>query len=74
VTVLQHAQALQLSHYDALKNQASVIGVALTEINAKKDQALFIEHNLRPFTSPADWSFEPCASHYDTVSDTVALR
>ncbi|KAH9011660.1 hypothetical protein EDB85DRAFT_2076883 [Lactarius pseudohatsudake] len=43
VTVLQHAQALQLSHHDALKNQASVVGVALTEINCKKDQAVF-EH------------------------------
>ncbi|KAH9161158.1 hypothetical protein EDB89DRAFT_2116931 [Lactarius sanguifluus] len=68
VTVLQHAQALQLSHHDALKNQASVVGVALTEINSKKDQAVFIEHNLRPFASPTDWSFEPCASHYDTRS------
>ncbi|KAH9168432.1 hypothetical protein EDB89DRAFT_2073863 [Lactarius sanguifluus] len=71
VTVLQHAQALQLSHHDALKNQASVVGVALTEINFKKDQAVFIEHNLRPFASPTDWSFEPCASHYDTAEVNV---
>ncbi|KAI9465047.1 hypothetical protein BJY52DRAFT_1184087 [Lactarius psammicola] len=71
VTVLQHAQALQLSHYDVLKNQASVVGVALADINSKKDQALFIEHNLRPFTSPADWNFEPCASHYDTAEVNV---
>ncbi|KAH8994342.1 hypothetical protein EDB86DRAFT_3078196 [Lactarius hatsudake] len=71
VTVLQHAQALQLSHHDALKNQASVVGVALTEINPKKDQAVFIEHNLRPFASPTDWSFEPCASHYDTAEVNV---
>ncbi|KAI9443492.1 hypothetical protein H4582DRAFT_2072520 [Lactarius indigo] len=71
VTVLQHAQALQLSHHDALKNQASVVGVALTEINSKKDQAVFIEHNLRPFASPTDWSFEPCASRYDTAEVNV---
>lgn len=71
VTVLQHAQALQLSHQDALKNQASVVVVALTEINSKKDQALFIEHNLRPFDSPTDWSFEPCAAHYDTAEVSV---
>lgn len=71
VTVLQHAQALQLSHHDALKNQASVVGVALAEINCKKDQAVFIEHNLRPFASPTDWSFEPCASHDDTADVIV---
>ncbi|KAH8989067.1 hypothetical protein EDB92DRAFT_1947619 [Lactarius akahatsu] len=71
VTVLQHAQALQLSHHDALKNQASVVGVALTEINSKKDQAVFIEHNLRHFASPTDWSFEPCASHHDTAEINV---
>jgi len=71
VTVLQHAQALQLTHHDALKDQVSAVSVALKEIDPKKDQVLFMEHNLRPFTPLADWSFEPCASHYDTVSDIV---
>ncbi|KAF8262551.1 hypothetical protein EI94DRAFT_1808606 [Lactarius quietus] len=71
VTVLQHAQALQLSHYDALKNQTSAVVVALTEIDCKKDQVLFIEHNLRPFGCPADWNFESCASHYDTADVNV---
>lgn len=71
VTVLQHAQALQLSHLDALKNQVSAVVVALTEIDCKKDQVLFIEHNFRPFDSPADWGFEPCASHYDTADVNI---
>jgi len=45
--------------------------VALTEIDCKKDQVLFIEHNFRPFGPPTDWSFEPCASHYDTAEVNV---
>ncbi|KAI0269925.1 hypothetical protein BC834DRAFT_863984 [Gloeopeniophorella convolvens] len=71
VTVLHHAQALQLSHHDALKNQITIVDVSLNEIDPKKDQELFIEHNLRPFGAPADWGFEPCASHYDTDEVSV---
>jgi formin-binding protein 1 len=67
--VLRHAQGLQLGHHDALKNQLSIADVAISEINPKKDQELFIEHNLRAFGCPADWTFEPCASHYDTVRE-----
>ena len=67
--MLRHAQGLQLGHHDALKNQLSIVDVAISEINPKKDQELFIEHNLRPFGCPADWIFEPCSSHYDTVRE-----
>jgi hypothetical protein len=67
-TVLRLAQALQSSHFDALKSQVSVVDAAISSVDPKKDQELFIEHNLRPFGSPTDWSFEPCSSYYDTVS------
>ena len=40
---------------------------------SQKDQELFIEHNLRPFDSPTDWTFEPCSSYYDTVSEMGLL-
>ncbi|KAI0287946.1 hypothetical protein BC826DRAFT_1168600 [Russula brevipes] len=65
-TVLRHAQALQLTHYDTLKNQVSAVDASISSVDPKKDQELFIEHNLRPFGAPADWTFEPCAIHYDT--------
>lgn len=71
--VLRLAQALQLTHYDSLKNQVSAVDAAISSVNPKKDQELFIEHNLRPFDSPTDWTFEPCAVHYDTVSQTGPL-
>ena len=66
--MLHLAQSLQSSHYDALKSQVSVVDAAISSVDPKKDQELFIEHNLRPFDSPADWTFEPCSRYYDTVS------
>lgn len=69
--MLHLAQTLQSSHYEALKGQVSVVDAAISSVDPKKDQELFIEHNLRPFASPADWTFEPCSSYYDTVSGMV---
>jgi hypothetical protein len=71
--VLRLAQALQASHYDALKNQVSAVDATISLVDPKKDQELFIEHNLRPFSSPTDWTFEPCSSYYDTVSEMDLL-
>jgi len=70
-TVLHLAQELQLTHCDALKNQVSAVDSTISSIDPKKDQGLFIEHNLRPFSAPADWTFEPCASYYDTGELTI---
>lgn len=67
--MLRLAQGLQSSHYDALKSQVQVVDAAISSVEPKKDQELFIEHNLRPFDSPTDWAFEPCSSYYDTVSE-----
>jgi len=69
--VLHLAQELQLTHYDTLKNQVSAVDSAISSVDPKKDQGLFIEHNLRPFSSPTDWTFEPCASYYDTGELTI---
>ncbi|THH20534.1 hypothetical protein EW146_g844 [Bondarzewia mesenterica] len=71
ISILHHAQALQLTHYDALKNRVTSVETALDEVNPRKDQELFIEHNIRPFTAPIDWVFEPCSKHYDTGDMSV---
>lgn len=65
--MLHHAQALQLTHYDVLKTLVTAADTALSEVDAQRDQAMFIDYNIRPFSMPTDWVFEPCASHYDTV-------
>lgn len=67
ISVLHHAQALQITHYDVLRTLVTAADTALTEVDAQKDQAMFIDYNIRPFSMPTDWTFEPCASHYDTV-------
>ena len=68
VEVLQHSDALHSKHLDALKGRVSRVDAALGRVDAVKDQDFFIEHNIRPFTAPTDWVFEPCTFHYDTVS------
>ncbi|KAG6827113.1 hypothetical protein H0H92_013157 [Tricholoma furcatifolium] len=69
--ILQHSQALQISHLDSLKNRINRVNAAFGAVDAAKDQNLFIDHNIRPFTAPDDWSFEPCPTHYDTNDISV---
>jgi formin-binding protein 1 len=40
-------------------------------INPAQDQDLFIDYNIRPFTAPADFVFEPSGVHYDTPEMSV---
>lgn len=66
VAVVTEAQNIQLSHEDILKDRLATVSAALIEVQPDKDQALFIESNIRPFSVPDDWVFEPCSNHYDT--------
>ncbi|KAL4250780.1 hypothetical protein ABKN59_006093 [Abortiporus biennis] len=63
--IVTHAQALQGRHLESLKSRVSVAETAFSECNPSQDQQLFIDHNIRPYTAPADWVFEPCTTHYD---------
>ncbi|ESK95819.1 hypothetical protein Moror_12431 [Moniliophthora roreri MCA 2997] len=63
--ILLHAQALQLSHLDVLKGRLAALEASLGQVDPPKDQDLFIEFNIRPFSAPADWTFEPCHNFYD---------
>ncbi|KAK7056961.1 Protein BZZ1 [Paramarasmius palmivorus] len=63
--ILLHAQALQLSHLDVLKGRLAGLESTLGQVDPPRDQDLFIEYNIRPFSAPADWSFEPCHNFYD---------
>lgn len=67
--ILVHAQRLQLTHLDNLKGKINSVESRLNQIQPLQDQVLFIDHNVRPFSAPGDWKFEPCPLHYDTVSD-----
>ncbi|KAG6878303.1 hypothetical protein C0993_009310 [Termitomyces sp. T159_Od127] len=66
--ILQHSQSLQLDHLDSLKNRLSRVDAAFNRVDPVEDQNIFIDHNMRPFTAPDDWTFEPCITHYDTAS------
>ncbi|KAG6908313.1 hypothetical protein DXG01_005349 [Tephrocybe rancida] len=66
--ILQHSQSLQLFHLESLKGRVTRVDAAFGQADPIKDQDLFIDYNLRPFTAPDDWTFEPCSTHYDTAS------
>lgn len=72
-TLIQ-AQNLQSSHLDVLKRHLGAVEKSLVEISPSKDQDLFIEYNIRPFTVPADLKFEPCSNFYDAVSNVTVGR
>jgi formin-binding protein 1 len=67
IKVLLHAQALTGCHFERLKSHTISVETALGNVDPAKDQELFIEYNIRPFSPLNDWVFEPCSSHYDTV-------
>ncbi|KAG6849331.1 hypothetical protein H0H93_009376 [Arthromyces matolae] len=69
--ILRHSQSLQLSHLDSLKSRVSQVDAAFSRVDAVKDQDIFIDHNIRPFSAPDDWVFEPCITHYDTPEISV---
>ncbi|KZT64927.1 hypothetical protein DAEQUDRAFT_732022 [Daedalea quercina L-15889] len=66
VVIMTDAQMLQKGHLDTLRTHIDGVESRLASVNAQADQELFIEHNIRPFTKPGDWAFEPAAVHYDT--------
>ncbi|PCH40000.1 hypothetical protein WOLCODRAFT_136602 [Wolfiporia cocos MD-104 SS10] len=70
-SIMTQAQALQKNHLDVLKTHIVATEGRLSAINPKNDQNLFIEHNIRAFMVPSDWSFEPCSTHYDTPEMSV---
>lgn len=74
VQVLVRCQQAHMSHLDTLKSAVAHVEIKFNEVNVITDQNLFIEYNLRTFASPADWKFEPCDIHYDTVSNHFSLR
>ncbi|KAH6912884.1 hypothetical protein BKA70DRAFT_778610 [Coprinopsis sp. MPI-PUGE-AT-0042] len=69
--VLSYCQALQMQHLDVLKSRVESVQSKLSVIDPVSDGELFINYNIRPFTVPHDWKFEPCSGHYDTGDMSV---
>jgi hypothetical protein len=65
--LILQATSLEDAHLETLKRRNAGVSAAASSINVTKDQDLFIDYNIRPFSAPADWGFEPCNVHYDTV-------
>ncbi|KAH7926483.1 hypothetical protein BV22DRAFT_1104300 [Leucogyrophana mollusca] len=72
IAVLLQAQSIQMAHQETLKGRLVSVDAAIREVKPSKDQDLYIDFNVRPFTVPNDWTFEPCSNHYDT--DEMSLE
>lgn len=64
--IILQAVSLEDAHLDTLKKRVASVNASAEAVNPTADQDLFIDYNIRPFSAPADWSFEPCGVHYDT--------
>ncbi|RPD62761.1 hypothetical protein L226DRAFT_532256 [Lentinus tigrinus ALCF2SS1-7] len=65
VDILKNAQEVQLKHLDSVRSRLTACEAAFSAVNPAADQDLFIDHNVAPFSAPADWTFEPSPNHYD---------
>lgn len=65
-SLLHRVNTLGKTHHEqqALHRVTSL--KAIEAISPERDQALFIDHNRRPFSEPPDFHFEPCAIWHDT--------
>lgn len=69
--IMMHAQSLQAEKLEFRKSQFIAVEHSFGAVDPQKDQAIFVDHNIRPFMPPNDWQFEPCSSHYDTGEMSV---
>ncbi|KAF9473432.1 hypothetical protein BDN70DRAFT_997635 [Pholiota conissans] len=73
VKILIQAQEIHTGHLDTLQMRVANVRSRLEVVDLAKDQALFATYNLRTFSAPEDWKFEPSSIHYDTDAMNVEL-
>ncbi|KAH8825184.1 hypothetical protein DL96DRAFT_1712206 [Flagelloscypha sp. PMI_526] len=69
--IVRHSQTLHTQHAGTLQTRFYGVNSAFEKLNPLTDQAIYIDHNIRPFTPPPDVVFEPCHNHYDTAEMSV---
>ncbi|KAL1744496.1 hypothetical protein HDZ31DRAFT_38471, partial [Schizophyllum fasciatum] len=69
--IMLHSQALESAHLNTLKSRVSTVEAAFNAVDTGRDQQLFIDYNIRPFSAPPDFKFEPCTNYYDTDEMSV---
>lgn len=60
-------------HYDQQVHHADNVLASVDAISPEQDQAVFVDHNRRPFHEPPDFTFEPCAIWHDTPDFLITL-
>jgi hypothetical protein len=55
---MKRMQSLHSVHVNAVENKIDFVRKALDDVDIVKDQKLFVEYNIRPFTHPANLEFD----------------
>ncbi|PWZ00849.1 hypothetical protein BCV70DRAFT_210911 [Testicularia cyperi] len=59
------AAAAVAGHHSAVEHRYRALEPQSADVDAAKDQRLFIEHNQQRWQEPGEWSFEPCSGFFD---------
>jgi formin-binding protein 1 len=62
--LLSHSSTIYNNLYTKLSTQCSSIANAYSPLDIGSDQDLYAEFNIRAFTLPPDWSWDPCPGYY----------
>jgi hypothetical protein len=69
--LLLQATSLESNHLSSLQSRLQSVTNSASAVDPAKDQDLFIDYNIRPFSAPPNFAFEPCGVHYDTAEMVV---
>jgi len=68
VDILLQAQSITHNHLDLLRTKIEATETALGGVNVPQDQSVLVTFNLRTYSAPKKFTFEPCSLYYDLVS------
>ena len=73
VDILLQSQSLTHNHLDLIRTKIEATETVLGGVNVAQDQSILVTWNLRAYTAPKQFAFEPCSIFYDNVSTFSAF-
>lgn len=68
VDILLQSQSITHNHLDLIRTKIEATETVLGGVNVAQDQSILVTWNLRAYTAPKKFTFEPCSIFYDNVS------
>jgi hypothetical protein len=68
VDILLQSQSITHNHLDLLRTKIEAAETVLGGVNVAQDQSILVTWNLRAYSAPKKFTFEPCLIFYDNAS------